>query len=116
VARVVDVGLGDEHLQRRVLEGGLVMLDGGLELTLDPGGRQQLLELLTLGDVTGDGDLDEPRHDSTDPNGARFVRAPERTSSGSPRSGNGTTTTSKSRGTTVAGNSCVASSTTSCPK
>ena len=42
------------------------------------------------------------------------MRAPERTSSGSPRSGKGIVTRSKSRGTTVAGNSCVASSTTWC--
>ena len=90
-----------------------MVLHRRLELTLDPRGREQLLELLALGDVAGDGDLHEPRHDSADPERVLGARAPDRASSGSPRSGNGTVTTSKSRGTTVAGNSCVASSTTS---
>ena len=113
VAGFVDDRLLDEHLQRCVLECRLVVFDRRLEARVDTGGGEQLLQLLTLGHVAGHGDLHEVRHDSTDPSaGARPARAPERTSSGSPRSGNGITTTSKSRGTTVEGKTCVASSTT----
>ena len=54
-------------------------------------------------------------HHAGDSARLRGTRAPRWTSRGSPRSGNGTSIVSKSRGTTVAGNSSRASSSTSRP-
>ena len=51
----------------------------------------------------------------SDPTPARPSRAPFRTSTGSPRSGKGTSITSKSRGTTVAGKTACASAATAEP-
>ena len=86
----------------------------GSELRLDPGGGEDRLELLALGDVPGDGDLHHLAHE---PEGtsARGSRAPRFTSSGLPRSGNGTSIRSKSRGTTVSGKTVRASRSTSPP-
>ena len=119
VARVVDLGLGDEDLERRIVERLGVVLDRGLQLRLDAGRGEKPLQLLRFGHVTCDCHLYEPRHGSWDPIAAsapRSARAPARTSSGAPRSGKGIWTRSKSRGTTVSGKSSRASATTSWPK
>ena len=65
---------------------------------------------------TRDRNLNEPRHDPSDPIAALRARAPARTSSGAPRSRNGSSITSKSRGTTVSANTPRASRTTSPPE
>src|SRR3970282_2264556 len=96
-ASLVDVGLGDEHLERRIVERLRVVLDGHLELRLDPGCSEKLLELLPLRHVAGERHLHEPGHVSVDPTAARRARAPLRTSSGKPRSAKGISMTSKSR-------------------
>src|SRR3990172_5209720 len=112
VARLVDVGLGDEHLERWIVERVRVVLGGRLEMRLDPGCVEKLLELLSFGHVACERNLHEPCHVSVETTAARLVRAPLLTSSGEPRSENGIPMTSKSRGTSVAGKSSRASSTT----
>src|SRR5207253_4962473 len=75
------------------------------EFGLDPGRAEDLLDLLRLGDVSRNRDSDHLRHcgaDDTTSCSRRRV-APPLTSCGAPRSANGTSITSKSRGTTVPG-------------
>src|SRR5262245_21544533 len=112
----LDLVLLDEHLQRRVVGRLGIVLGGQLKLGCDARRLQQILQLLGFSHVAGNGDLDEARHDASDPIAAFCERAPERMSSGVPRSGNGMSTMSKSRGTTVSGKTSRASSTTSWPK
>ena len=80
-----------------------------------PARVEERLELLGLVDAARDRDLHELAH-APDPTSCRRARRPPRsTSCGSPRSGSGTSITSKSRGTTVRGNTRHASSATSPP-
>ena len=62
VPGLIDIGLGDEHLQRRIVERVRVVLAGRLEMGLDPGCEEKLLKLLSLGHVTGDRYLYQPCH------------------------------------------------------
>src|SRR5918911_1393347 len=103
---------------------------GEADLTLDQleqrvprlvGGAQNRLQLLGLGDVLRERDLDEARHGTASGSGAgssasRACSAPPRTSAGEPRSSNGTSMTSKSFGTTVSAKIVRASRATSGPK
>ena len=87
----------------------------------DPGRAQELLDLLRLGDVLGQGDLNHPGHCTTSGSGAgsgasRRWAAPPLTRRGEPRSANGTSITSKSFGTTVSGKIVRASRAISGPK
>src|ERR671931_2312419 len=90
----------------------------GLELGIDTGAAEDLFDLLRLANVACDGCVDHLAHCALDDkaSGARRWRAPSRTSWGVPRSANGTSMTSKSRGTTVSGKSSRASLAISGPK
>src|SRR5581483_7458840 len=119
--------LGDENLLGRVLRGGRMVLDRGLELGVDAGQPQDLLDLLGLGDVLRQGYLNHLGHaapssptDTASSTGAgscsRRCSAPPFTSLGPPRSSNPTSIVSKSFGTTVAGNTVRASRAASRPR
>src|SRR5262249_3708529 len=99
---------GYEHRQALVLT--------RLELGLDASSDEDRLHLLGLRDVSCDGDLHLLPHDAGTLAPVRSGRAPPLTSAGSPRSGNGTSTVSKSRGTTVLGKISLASRASSGPK
>ena len=62
VLRFLQRRLGDEHLLRRVLRLAGMVLDGDLELGVDPGRAQDLLDLLRLGDALGQGHLNQLCH------------------------------------------------------
>src|SRR5215212_8609133 len=111
VLRVVERRLRNHHRQGLVLR--------ALELRVDPRGGQDLLDLLRLGDVARDRELDHPRHygaDCTASTRGSGSKAPPFSNCGAPRSGNGISTTSKSRGTTVSANTSRASLAASGPK
>src|SRR5215210_2570878 len=117
VSRLVERRLRDEHLLRRVVGLCRVVVNGRLELRLDSRGLQDRLELLRFRDVAGDGYLNHPRHRTgTSTPSLQGGFAPARTSSGNPRSWNGTTMISRSRGTTVSGKIAWASRSISPPK
>ena len=115
---------GDEHLLRGVLGRARVVLDGRLELRVDPGRLEDRLDLLGLGHVLGERDLHHlvigrsPRHRRL---GSRCLgrSASQRAtldSCGPPRSWNGSSMISKSLGTTVSGKTARASRAASGPK
>src|SRR5262249_50335733 len=106
----LDGGLGNRDGDRVVLAVG--------ELGLDAGGAKDLLNLLGLADVAGHSDSDHLRHCGADDTTSCSRRrdAPPLTRRGGPRSANGTSTVSKSRGTTVSGKIARASSAISGPK
>src|SRR5207248_9084734 len=109
----LELTLGDEHADR-------VLLRRLLDRRVDTRVAQDLLQLLRLCDVTRHRDMNYPAHDCSiigaSAGSLRGGRAPLLTSRGAPRSGNGTSMRSKSRGTTVSGKTARASSASSGPK
>src|SRR5204863_3785695 len=108
LARRDEVLFGDEDVEPVVL--------ARLELRLDPGRAEDRLHLLRFGHIARHRDLDLLPHVAGTLSPARSGSAPPLTSAGSPRSANGTSTTSKSRVTTVFGKISRASRTSSGPK
>src|ERR687895_859656 len=95
--RGLERGFRDEHLLRRVLRFCRMVVHGRLELRADSGGLEDRLQLLGLGDVAGDGDLNHASHhvpsSTVAATGSPLVGevpclwvAPPFTSSGDPRS------------------------------
>src|SRR5688500_1379504 len=105
--------LGDEDGER-------VRLARLLELGLDPRLPAAGLDLLRLRDVACDRDLDLGSHAGSSGSGGadctRLADTARLTRRGTPRSGYGTSTASKSLGTTVSGKIARASSAISGPK
>src|SRR5262249_56757873 len=89
-----------------------------VKLGVDAGGPEDLLDLLGFGDVPGHRDSHHLGHCGADDTTScsRRRNAPPLTRCGIPRSANGTSTTSKSRGTTVSVKIARASSAISGPK
>src|SRR5205807_4685869 len=113
--------LGNKHLLGRVLGRPRMVLDRRLELRDDSRLVEDRLQLLGLGDVLGERDLHELGHGTASSrSGSATSSRPWRTAAltrrGAPRSGNGTSITSKSFGTTVSGKIVRASRSTSGPK
>src|SRR5262245_44534755 len=110
--RRLELRLGNEEVDR-------VLLGRLLDRRVDAGVAEDLLHLLGLRDVAGARYLHPPAHCRSIIRASASVRggrAPLLTSCGAPRSGNGTSITSKSRGTTVSGNVSRASASSSGPK
>src|SRR3954449_9872434 len=107
---LVERGLGDG-------DGDGVVL-AVAQLCLDACRAEDLLHLLGLGHISCDGDSNQLGHCGADDTASwsRRREAPPLTSSGVPRSAYGTSTTSKSRGTTVSAKIARASSAISGPK
>src|SRR5439155_15835802 len=128
----LSLGLGDDvvrlgarldrilgRLEIRLLhENDHGILLAALQLGLDSGAVQDLLDLLGLANVSGYNGVNHLAHCAADDTGSRSRRrvAPPLTSCGVPRSANGTSITSKSRGTTVSGKTTCASRAISGPK
>src|SRR5437763_1896865 len=110
VLRLVKRGLGDRDSHGVVL--------AVAQLCLDAGRAEDLLHLLGLGHIACDGHSNHLGHCGADDttSWSRRRDAPPLTSSGAPRSAYGTSTTSKSRGTTVSAKIARASSAISGPK
>src|SRR6266511_2575890 len=109
LVRVLERRLRHDDRQRLVL--------GALQLGRDARRRQEALDLLRLVDVAGDRKLHHASHEGSDDTASGAVcTAPPLTSAGTPRSGNGISITSKSRGTTVSAKNSRASRSTSGPK
>src|SRR5204863_299876 len=122
VLRRLERTLFHEHLLGRVLRRPRMMLDRRLELRGDPGLVEDRLQFLRLRDVLRERDLHELGHQGTASSGSgsviasRLRRTAPLTRCGIPRSGNGTSITSKSFGTTVSGKIVRASRAISGPK
>src|SRR4051794_38542082 len=113
--------LRHKHLLRRVLRLARMMVDCALELRRDPRLAKDRLQLLRLGDVLRQRHLHQVRHGtassrSGSTTSSRPRRTPPFTNRGAPRSGKGTSITSKSLGTTASGKTVRASRATSGPK
>src|SRR5215218_4620758 len=125
--RVFERRLRNQDLLPRILGLRRMVLDGRLQLRGDARFLEDRFQLFGLGDVAGDGDLNHSSHripssmvaGTASPlsgDGRCLWVAPPLTSSGDPRSGNGTTMISRSRGTTVFGKTACASRSISPPK
>src|SRR5262249_13040770 len=117
--------LRHEHLLGCVLRRARMVVHGRLELRGDAGRGEDGLELLALGDVLGQRDLNHATHDASSPSRTASSTAadpphrwsaPPFTSRGPPRSWNRRSMISKSLGTNVSGKMARASRATSGPK
>ena len=107
---VLEPGLRHEN-------GDRVGLVDRLQLGLDVRFGEHRLDLFRLGDVVGGGQVNHLRHCGLDDTDSGWsCLAPPFTSCGVPRSAKGIWMTSKSRGTTVSGNTSRASRAVSAPK